>query len=282
VSAPSSETLAPAHDGRFATELAGGRLFAVGGRIALDGTASWAPAAATGYQSANAYLLLGEEALIVDPGLPCVAAAVMAGLKQAVPATVTPRVFLTRSQFDCIGNLHAVMTAHGVEDIFTGGLDNPFDSFDSATSLEAGGPAASRRVVERSPEESRLEIYSTPLRLLATFWGYDAETRTLFSSDSFTHVTVADLETVPVIRSGAEDPTTVEQVRAHLFATFWWLPYADKRAIASELRGFFASHPVEVLAPCRGGALVGADVVARHVELLLAVLDEAPRETLWR
>jgi hypothetical protein len=279
--APSTE-LAPAREGGYAAELIEGRLFGLGGMVPLDGRASWAPASARGYQPSNTYLLAGEEALVVDPGLAYVGASTIAGLRALVPAGVTPRIFLTRSQFDCIGNLHAVMTAFSVEEVFTGGLDNPFDSFDSATSVEDGAPPTERRAVERSPQESRLEIYSTPLRLLATFWGYDAETRVLFTSDSFTHATVADPAAPAAVRSGEEDPTTLEGVRAHLFSTFWWLPYADKAAIAAQLRGFFAAHPVEAIAPIRGCALVGADVVDRHLELVLRVLDEEPREALCR
>jgi hypothetical protein len=261
-------------------ELVPDRLFVVGGQVPLDGRASWAPAAATGYQPSNAFVLLGETPLIVDTGVEYVEAGVLSGLRTLLAPGASVEVFLSRAQLDCIGNLGTIASTYEIADVFTGGIPNPFDSFDDAPS--AGSTAKPQLKVHRSPEECRLEIYNPSLRLLATSWGYDPETRALFTSDSFTHGTSRTADALPVIDSLDDDDTTQHDVREHLLATFWWLLYADKSGIAGSIRAFFETHPVEIVAPDRGCVLKGTDVVARHLDMLLAALAEAPEEALCR
>jgi hypothetical protein len=257
-------------------ELVRDRLYVVGGNVPLDGRASWAPAGASGWQPANCYLLLTAEGepLIVDPGLPVVEREVLAGLRAVMPPGARPRIYITRAQFDCVGNLGAVAGAFPVTDIFTGGNVNPFDSFDTVTSADEGERAASL-VLFRSPDESPLEVINATLRILATFWAYDPGTRTLFTSDSFTHALAAAGDGPPVLDSAASDDVTLDDVRSHLNATFWWLRHAETRPIAESLEALFDRYDVESIAPVRGCVLRGRDVVDRHVELVTTVLSEA-------
>jgi hypothetical protein len=262
-----------------AIEMVSGKLYCVGGKVPLDGRASWAPADATGYQPVNTYLVIYDgEALVVDPGLSAAKSSVLSGLRKHLPHDLPVRVFLTRFQFDCVGNLSALTDEFAVRDIFSGGGGNPFDSFDAATSVGANPPTW--LPAERSPAEAPLEVYSASLRLLATFWGYEAETKTLFTSDSFAHVTTERLSDPGLIDRPALDLATEEDLRNHLFSTFWWLPYADKQAIVEDLLNFFETHPVDFIAPGRGCVLAGEAVVARHIDMMLSVLGEAPKERL--
>ena len=264
-------------------ELVPDELYVVGGNVPLDGAVSWAPVGARGFQAANCYLLLArdddDEPLIVDPGLPYVEQAVVSGLQALVPDGAKPRVFLTRAQFDCVGNLGALAEVFSIEDVFTGGRANPFDSFETVMSADQ---RAAGVIVLRSPEESRLEVINTTVRILATFWAYDHATKTLFTSDSFTHATVQNAADGPVLDEQEPDETTLDDVRDYLFAMFWWLRYADTGPIVNELRSLFDQYDIEIIAPVRGRVLKGREVVARHVEMLITALEEVVLEPKWR
>ena len=256
------------------------KLYRVGGCIPMDGRASWAPKAATGYQPCNTYVFAGADMLIIDPGIPWVEADVLSGLRQVLSPDARPRVFLTRAQMDCCGNLTKVSSEYAIQEVFTGGLRNPFDAFDDAAAATVGWSPDS--IVQRSPTEAGLEVHNVALRMLSTFWGYDRETKTLFTSDSFTHVTVPNADDVPVVSADTDDSCTIDDVRAHMLATFWWLQYAEKRAIRDDIVRFFDAREVEIIAPGRGCVIQGREAVSRHVEMVLAVLAEAPESALCR
>lgn len=255
------------------TEIVPDRLYLVGGTLPVDGRTSWTPPGVTGEQPTNVYLLRSEHDVLVDTGIAAIRGQVMAGLGELLVPDAPVRVFLTRAQLDCVGNLGAVAAVYDVLDIFTGGARNPFDQFDAATSND---PRAQGIGIARSLGNPPVEIFNTPLRILATFWGYDAKTRTAFTSDSFTHVLAGDVPNGMVLEDPGADKTTEVQVREHLFAAFWWLALADKQAIARHVRDFFATHPVDVIAPSRGCVLKGRAIIDRHVEMLLSVLEEGP------
>jgi flavorubredoxin len=257
-----------------AVELIEDKLYLVGGIIPLDrGQASWAPDGATGYQTCNSYVLLGEQPLIVDTALEYVQDAVMAGLQQVLSPGTATELFLTRSQLDCVGNLGAIADVYQLARIFTGGGLNVFDSFGDATSVNPTLRARDLEVL-RTPEECPLEIYGPPLRVLATSWGYESQTRTLFSSDTFSHVVLENPDDSWVVDSPDVDHATADDLRAHLYASIWWLPGAEKSGIRQALRDFFDSHTIDIIAPSRGCVLRGEDVVGRHIEMLLSVLGE--------
>ncbi|WP_141004686.1 hypothetical protein [Nocardioides humi] len=238
----------------------------------MDGRASWSPVD-KGWQPANTYVFVDGDTLLIDPGLPAVEQGVMAGLQQLISKDQALKIFLSRAQFDSVGNLGRIIAKYDVQEIFTGGMRNRFDQFEEAMSVESD--RVRPIVVERTPEESRLEIYKPSLRILSTYWGYDARSKVVFTSDAFSHGILDDNRRDSIaIDSGADDRITVDDVRAHLHASFWWLPLADKRALTEDLRNFFSSHEVEVIAPARGQVLRGADVVKRHVDLVVEVLEE--------
>jgi hypothetical protein len=255
-----------------------GALYSVGGLLSLDGTVSWAPPEATGYQPQNTYVFLGSEAagsdpLLIDPGIPAVGSGVINGLAQLLEQNSPLSVFLSRAQFDSAGNLGALMRKYEVREIFTGGLRNRFDQFEEATSMDES--RVRPVVLERSPQESRLEILGSSLRILSTYWGYDLETKTVFTSDSFSHGIVHDSDDTLIIDQSTVDRTTIADVRSHLHASFWWLPYANTSLIIDDIQKFFSNRDVEIVAPARGRILVGAEVVQRHLDMVLSVLEES-------
>lgn len=271
-----------------ATEVVPGRLYALGGVIELDGRVTWAPAEERGYQPVNCYLLRepgNRAALVVDPGLAFQRDIVVRQMRAILGSGSPISVFLTRSELDVLGSFGAVASAFPVQSYYAGGTGNPFDAFDDASSLDARGTASYGRLsrapsgftVALSPERG-FEVLRTPLRLLATYWGYDHGTKTLFTSDCFTHVTLQNLtdsRIVDVPRAGAAD---VDRVRRHLLCKFSWLRDVDHGMdeIRSSLEAIFAQHEVLNIAPGYGCVLKGREIVEEHVARVMTILDGGP------
>jgi len=117
-----------------------------------------------------------------------------------------------------------------------------------------------------------------PIRLIATRWLYDRATRTLFSSDMFTHVWRAR-ENGPWIVTDDDDRTSARELRSFLLNTrYWWLEGAPTGSIRRGIAEVFEKCDVETIAPGYGCILHGRAVVARHVAMLdevLASLDKS-------
>lgn len=252
------------------TEVVPGRLYAVGGVLTLDGRITWVPAEATGFQPTGCYVLLGHESpLIIDPGIAQVEAEVKEDLSALIPAGEKVEVFLTRFNADSVGNLGAVADTFDLATVYSSPLLNPLDGLKFASSIQT-------MTEVRLPDKSRLEVIHAQLRVLSTFWGYDPETRTLFTSDAFTHVCCSTPADPRVVDSVEADGTTSEDVRKHLYATFPWLGDAVTSPIADSVRSLFETHKIDAIAPARGCVLRGRAVVAHHLEMVLDVLSAVP------
>lgn len=258
------------------TEVLPEALFAFGGGYPLDGRVSWAPRIPGAFQPTNCYLLRRPDGdtVVVDPGLKFVGPAVLSGLASVVDADATLKVVVTRPQFDCVGNIGAIFGAFPNSRICAKDLQsNYFDCFDEL--LEATQDGAARRTIVMSPEASGLELLSPSLHLLRTTWAYDAHTKTLFTSDSFSHGILDDPGARPVIDDLNTDTTTPKDVAAHLFATNPWMPSAEVGSIGKDLVAIFSRYDVEVVAPDRGCVLVGRDVIGHHVAMLVDAIGSA-------
>jgi hypothetical protein len=111
------------------------------------------------------------------------------------------------------------------------------------------------------------------IRLIATRWLYDRTTRTLFSSDMFTHVW-REAENGPWIVTEADnDPTSARDIRSFLLNTrYWWLEGAPTDSIRRGIGEVFDKYDIETIAPGYGCILRGRNVVARHYQMLDEVL----------
>lgn len=267
-----------------AVEILPGRLFGLGGVVCLDGSVTWGPADGR-YQPINAYLLIdGEHALLVDAGVKVHESLIREQLHSVLPPGSKLSVFLTRAEYDCFGSLTAVSTDYDVQQIYTGGTQNPFDAFEEVTGfaerwdqrLQLGRQAVGHtQVIDTS---GGLEVITPALRVLATFWAYHASTKTLFTSDVFGHTSMPERDSAHVIDRGTADTATVESVREHLLSRFFWLVDANTSAMRDNLQSIFKERDIEVIAPTHGCVLVGREVVDRHVNLLLDVLATVRRE----
>jgi flavorubredoxin len=114
-----------------------------------------------------------------------------------------------------------------------------------------------------------IDIMQAPIRLIATRWLYDRATRTLFSSDMFTHVWRV-VETGPwIVIDSDDDTTTPRDVRSFMLNTrYWWLEGVTTDAMRRGIGDIFDKHDIETIAPGYGCILRGRDVVKRHYQML--------------
>ena len=256
-----------------ALELSAGRLYALGGELALDGRTSWVPNEVRGYQAHNCYLLIEVGgALLIDTGVAPLAGAVLSQLSALIETRTPLTVFLTRAELDCYANLSAISSQFNVVDVYAGGAINPFDAFDAAAAradkaqvhrIEAGGHLP-------APPSQRVQILAPPLRLLATFWLYDEVGRALFTSDSFAYMCGDQSRRSRYIDStDAVDPA---RAKAIVEAKFWYFPLARALSIQVALRALVERLDIQFIAPGRGAIIGGRKAVRDHFELMASLL----------
>jgi len=270
------------------TSLASDKLEVLGGMIELDRRVSWAPPGSSGYQPSNAYLMSGDAGsgrLLIDTGLAVHSEQILDGLAQRIGEGGGISIFFTRAEMDCVSNLEPIASRFDVERLFTGGIINPFDAFADLRGAALrgrrhqvdrqrteGGDALTRATsIEVAPGRV-LEIEAPLLKLLPTFWGWDAETGTLFTSDTFTHCVTDRPDGPRVLDSSMEDNTTPEQVAAHLYAKYEWIPRSNCEPLREWLFDKITTLDPEMIAPTRGQVIKGKGVVAAHLEMMLAAL----------
>jgi hypothetical protein len=224
-------------------------------------------------------LLRAGRPLLIDTGIALHRQEVLGQLAAFDLAPGSLTVFLTRAEYDTIGNLGAVHAAFGIGSLVGGGAVNIYDGYN-----EVAGFAEiwDRRVqlarvlpgegVGLGMGADRLTAISAPIRVLATHWVYDPETATLFTSDLFGHAVLPEPSAVPVVDSGELPGGGIDTVRGHLEAKFAWLRDARTEAVAAALADVFERRPVDTIAPAHGCVLRGRAAVRRHYELLQAAL----------
>jgi flavorubredoxin len=180
-----------------------------------------------------------------------------------------------------INNVEAFAGHFNVEQCYTSNID-------AALWFDFGAKANGRSILSSMPvtavtradtiqlgKEGRpIDVMQAPIRLIATRWLYDRATRTLFSSDLFTHVWRAHADG-PWIVTDEDDTTTERQLRSFMLNTrYWWLEGAPTSSIRRGIDEVFAKHDVETIAPGYGCILSGRKVVARHVRMLDEILKD--------
>jgi hypothetical protein len=266
------------------TALAAGRLHVLAHPYALDGRITWHLPAARGFAPMNSYLLVeGEAAMLVDTGLAIHARALVADLGAALaPGSRLTIVHTRLGEYNSLSNTPAVLEAFDVQKVYgphanaarwTDFLPHGEPGFRTAIDAAEVGVLHGRQILHVDAERRRpVEVFSPVLRLLPTHWAYDRATRTLLTSDLFSHVTRPTADG-PWVVTAEHDTTTLQDVRDHMLGTrYWWLADADTRGIARALAATFAARDIERIAPGYGCVLEGRDVVARHVEMVQAVV----------
>ena len=266
--------------GRFAggiAALAEGKLYALQNPFALDGRVSAYPGSARGYSVANSYLLTeSDAALLIDTGFGKDEPTIRGQIETLIPAALPLSMFPLRlNEFMSINNVEAFAAHFNVEQCYTSNVDAAlwFDfgaKADGRSILESMRVTAVTRAdtIEIGKTGRPIDVVQAPIRLIATRWLYDRATRTLFSSDLFTHVR-RDHAHGPWVVTDEADSTTERELRSFMLNTrYWWLEGAPTDQIRRGIADVFDKFDVETIAPGYGCILRGREVVTRHYRML--------------
>jgi hypothetical protein len=258
--------------------LADDRLYALQNPFALDGRVSSYPASARGFAVANSYLLIQPDAaMLIDTGFgkdePVIRAQIETLIAPGLPLSMFP---LRLNEFMSINNVESFAGHFNVETCYTSNIDAAL-WFDFGAKAEGRDILKSMKVtavtradtIELGKGGRAIDVMQAPIRLIATRWLYDRATRTLFSSDMFTHVW-RDAATGPwVVTEADNDPTSPRDVRSFMLNTrYWWLEGAPTDTIRRGIGNVFDKYDIECIAPGYGCILRGRNVVERHYKML--------------
>ncbi|MFY9760539.1 MAG: hypothetical protein WB772_12605 [Xanthobacteraceae bacterium] len=275
------ETLQKAHQPQSFTggiaSLADDRLYVLQNPFALDGRVSSYPSSARGFSVVNSYLLTQPDAaLLIDTGFgkdePVIRAQIESLIAPGLPLSLFP---LRLNEFMSINNVASFAGHFNVETCYTSNIDAAL-WFDFG---EAGGRdiLKSMKVTAVGRADSialgklgrRIDVMNAPIRLIATRWLYDHATKTLFSSDLFTHLWRDTAAGPWIVNERDNDPTPPRDVRSFMLNTrYWWLEGAPTDSIRRGIGNVFDKYDIETIAPGYGCILRGRNVVARHYQML--------------
>ena len=258
--------------------LADGRLYALQNAFALDGRVSSYPASARGFSVANSYLLTQPDtAMLIDTGFGKDEPAIRAQIERLIPPGLPLSMFPLRlNEFMSINNVESFAGHFNVETCYTSNIDAAL-WFDFGAKAEGRDILKSMRVtavtradtIQLGKGQRAIDVMQAPIRLIATRWLYDRATRTLFSSDMFTHVW-RDGATGPwIVTESDNDSTSLADVRSFMLNTrYWWLEGAPTDSIRRGIGNVFDTYDIETIAPGYGCILRGRSVVERHYRML--------------
>jgi flavorubredoxin len=258
--------------------LAEAKLYALQNTFALDGRVSSYPASARGFSVANSYLLTQPDAaLLIDTGFgkdePVIRGQIESLIAPGLPLSMFP---LRLNEFMSINNVESFAGHFNVETCYTSNIDAAL-WFDFGAKAEGRDILKSMNVtavtradtIQLGKQGRAIDVMQAPIRLIATRWLYDRETKTLFSSDLFTHIW-RDTQNGPWIVTEADNDSTSERdLRSFMLNTrYWWLEGAPTDSIRRGIDAVFDKYDVETIAPGYGCILRGRKVVARHYQML--------------
>jgi hypothetical protein len=260
--------------------LADGRLYALQNPFALDGRVSAYPASARGFSVANSYLLTQPDAaMLIDTGFgkdePAIRAQIESLIAPGLPFSMFP---LRLNEFMSINNVESFAAHFNIETCYTSNVDAAL-WFDFGAKADGRDILASMKVTAVTRADTirlgklgrEVDVMQAPIRLIATRWLYDRATRTLFSSDLFTHLWREGATGPWVVTDADNDSTTTGDIRSFMLNTrYWWLEGAPTDSIRRGIAEVFDKYDIETIAPGYGCILRGRNVVARHY----AMLDE--------
>lgn len=266
--------------------LVDGRLYALANPYSVEGLVTTHPRGSTGFAPMNVYVLIeGVDALLVDTGWTVSEKALARQLAEILPADVRLSILLTRpGEFNSISNVRSL-----AERFSLGGIYGLYPALSEWVDIRPeltpfGSELRTGRLDQVEDRLCRLgdtihvgglrpvTLLPPPLRLLPTCWLYDEATRTLFTSDSFTHAW-CDAPDGPWL---VDDPGAFvggDDLYSYLVGSrYWWLADADTAPIARELDQLFDAHEIDIIAPGFGCIFKGRDVVQAQRAALDGVL----------
>jgi hypothetical protein len=260
-----------------------GKLYALQNPYALDGRVSSYPASARGFSVANSYLLTqSDAAMLIDTGFgkdePIIRRQIESLIAPGLPLSLFP---LRLNEFMSINNVETFAGHFNIDQCYTSNTDAAlwFDfgaKADGRSILDSMKVTAVTRAdtIELGRQGRAIDVMQAPIRLIATRWLYDRATKTLFSSDMFTHIW-RDRADGPWIVTDDDDTATQREVRSFLLNTrYWWLEGAPTGSMRRGIAAVFDKYDIETIAPGYGCILRGRGVVRRHFEMLDEILKD--------
>ena len=277
LSADYAKTATPPFSGGIAA-LADDRLYALQNVFALDGRVSSYPASARGFSVANSYLLTEPDAaMLIDTGFGKDEPVIRAQIEQLIAPRLPLSMFPLRlNEFMSINNVESFAGHFNIDQCYTSNPDAAlwFDfgaREDGRSILDAMKVTALTRAdaINLGNQGRTIDVMQPPMRLIATRWLYDRATRTLFSSDLFTHTWRARATGPWIITDADDDPTSTRDVRSFMLNTrYWWMDGVATDAMRRGMGDIFDKHDIETIAPGYGCILRGRETVARHYRML--------------
>ena len=263
--------------------LADGKLYALQNAYALDGRVSSYPASARGYSVSNCYLLKQSDAAwLIDTGFGGDEPVLRRQIESLIPRDLPLSLFPLRlNEFMSIQNIEPFSAYFNVKECFTGNPDAAL-WFDFGAGSDSGQDTLHRLKITTISREQTIpigtfsrpiDVYQSPIRLIATRWIYDGSTKTLFTSDMFSHIWRDRPKGPWILEDGDDDEADFDHVRSFLLNTrYWWLEGVDTVKLRRGIDKIFDKHDIEALAPGYGCILRGRKTVERHYRLLDDVL----------
>ncbi|MBT3398777.1 MAG: hypothetical protein HOL07_13405 [Rhodospirillaceae bacterium] len=272
-------------------ELSAGRVYALQSSFELNGRISAYPESARGYSVGNCYLLKEDDrALLLDTGYAAYEQDILDQLGSLIGPDTPLSVFPLRiNEFMSVSNAVAIAKRFNVVQCYSpvpdiedwiefetlrGEERNPILKTTILGSLS--GTGAPR--VELGPGRF-VDVMNAPIRLINTTWIYDETTKTLFSSDMFSHLW-GDREDGPWLLGGNEDDdaTDFAFVRSFLLNTrYWWIEGANLSPIRKAVADVYDRFDIETIAPGYGTIVSGRRHVDKQFEVLDDVLEQLDR-----
>ena len=272
-------------------ELSAGRVYALQSSFELNGRISAYPESARGYSVGNCYLLKEDDrALLLDTGYAAYEQDILDQLGSLIGPDTPLSVFPLRiNEFMSVSNAVAIAKRFNVVQCYSpvpdiedwiefetlrGEERNPILKTTILGSLS--GTGAPR--VELGPGRF-VDVMNAPIRLINTTWIYDETTKTLFSSDMFSHLW-GDREDGPWLLGGNEDDdaTDFAFVRSFLLNTrYWWIEGANLSPIRKAVADVYDLFDIETIAPGYGTIVSGRRHVDKQFEVLDDVLEQLDR-----
>lgn len=274
------------------TELANGKVYALHNTLPLDGRVSAYPASTRGHTASNCYLLCEDDgALLLDTGYAAHENAIIEQISSIIdthtPLSIYP---LRMNEFMSVGNAMAIAKHFNVVECYSSVPDvvtwlefetidtngKKMDTPDLPTTIF--DPSKSYQVGKNGHRP--INIMNAPIRLISTRWIYDESSKTLFSSDMFSHVS-QDSPEGPWLIEHDDTVTTSSFVRSFLLNTrYWWLEGVDTSSLRKGITDIFDRFDIETLAPGYGSILRGRALVEHHFSVLDNVLRSLDRSAV--
>ena len=273
------------------TSLFDGKLHVLRNSFPLDGRISAYPEAARGHAVSNCYLLVENDgALLLDTGATILEPAILDQLGSLIDRDLPLSIFPLRiNEFMSVGNAMAIAREFNVVQGYSRLPDiQVWLEFESLTQAGRKGlPTIPTKSTASNPVQVGetgtrvLAAFTAPIRLISTFWIYDPATKTLFTSDMFSHIWQDTADGPWVLTSANDAVTTASFVRSFLLNTrYWWLDGAALDTLRRGVAEVFETYDIEIIAPGFGAVLTGTDMVARQFSVLDEVLRDADRSNV--